>query len=270
MESQHDIESNQSNGEDNRPSKDHVIVILTIICLFLVFIVTTFTVWLLWHTCFRKWYQRRRLQRNPEQQRAAQLLNAPMQSIDLEVGVIHARSPPHWPLTDAAELQITTPSDYDEVTGHIQSRTSVYYDTYSNRTETTPLDASSPCTNIDGLDIADTALFNTSAVVNGVKETVLTNSDNSYLNPETMHFSGELTRDQELKEDGTDDLPEQRPNSLSSTVWTLEADGAWSETSDTRPDNSQLAREGTTGDETEDGVKAQGNSVEQYWAYYAY
>ncbi|KAI1421235.1 hypothetical protein F5Y12DRAFT_790221 [Xylaria sp. FL1777] len=147
--------------EDAGLSKDSMIVILTIVCLLLELIVITFVVWLVWYTCFRQWYQRRRLHRNPERQRAEQILHSHPQPVDLELGIIHARSPPSWPLTDSMEMQTTAPSNYNTEGKHIRSSTSAYYIVHSNRALSTCSEASSLSVDAEGQDITDTAISET-------------------------------------------------------------------------------------------------------------
>ena len=263
MKRQYAIDSEQSHPQDAGLSKDQVVVILTTICLLLEFIVIAFLVWLLRYTSFRQWYQRRRSQRNPERQRAEQLLNAPPSPVDLEIGVIHARSPPHWPLTDAVELQIATPSVYDKETGHIQSRTSIYYDTYSNPTENSPSETVSPFMNVEELDITDTALPYANAAAGGVTEELLTNPDDSNLDLETINLLARFLSTEEAKDDATNEIPDKRPNCPS------DIGSACSELSGLRLDTGQVAREATTGDNIEDETNTQISTGDQDQVYHA-
>ncbi|KAI0968400.1 hypothetical protein F4678DRAFT_442933 [Xylaria arbuscula] len=144
--------------EDAGIDKDGVIAMLAIVCVLLELIVMTFILWLLWYTCFRQWCHRKWPQHDPERQRAEQLLNSPRQPADLELGIIHARSPPHWPLTDSMDLQATTPDNYDTETKLEQTRTSTCCVKHSNHTKINPSEISSFSAGPEGLDITDTAI----------------------------------------------------------------------------------------------------------------
>ncbi|KAI1296986.1 hypothetical protein F5Y03DRAFT_398730 [Xylaria venustula] len=103
--------------------------------------------------CHRKWPKH-----DPERQRAEQLLNPPSQPVDIELGIIHARSPPHWPLADSMELQTATPDNYDTETMPEQTRTSTHCTSQSNHARTNPSEISSSTAGPEGLDITDTAI----------------------------------------------------------------------------------------------------------------
>ncbi|KAI0814027.1 hypothetical protein GGR55DRAFT_633774 [Xylaria sp. FL0064] len=133
-------------------------IALGIISFILEFIVFTLILWFVWRTCFRPWYQRRRWLRNPESQRAEQLLNSPRHPVDLELGVIHARSPPNWPLTDGIDMHTTTPDNYDAKNNRTQSDPSACCVMHSNYTHTTSSDARSSSVDAEGVDIADLAM----------------------------------------------------------------------------------------------------------------
>ncbi|KAI3331047.1 hypothetical protein F4824DRAFT_301531 [Ustulina deusta] len=131
------------------------VIILVIVCLLLAFIVISLIVWVLWCTCLRQWYQRRCSRLNPERERAEQLLNSPRHPIDIELGIIHARSPPQWPLTDDMNIPTTTPNNYGTENGYMHTGTSSMH---SNRTLTPISEASSLGVMVEGVDITDIAI----------------------------------------------------------------------------------------------------------------
>ncbi|KAI0429916.1 hypothetical protein F5Y09DRAFT_342243 [Xylaria sp. FL1042] len=147
--------SYQYPSETELPTEQKLLI-LTIISLLIDCIMVAFVFGLFFFTCFRHWYRGRRSQRNPESQRAEELLNSPRQPVDPELAVIHARSPPHWPLTDGIEIQTTTPDNYYMKGKVIYAGTSPYYFMHSNRARVTRLNPSGLSVVVEGLDIADT------------------------------------------------------------------------------------------------------------------
>ncbi|KAF2966216.1 hypothetical protein GQX73_g7332 [Xylaria multiplex] len=145
-------------GDNNDLKKDHTIITIILANLVLEFIVIALVVWLGWNTCFCQWYRGRRLQRNPERQRAEQVLNSHPQPIDLELGVVHARSSPRWPLTDDMETRINTPNDDQMNRKRPSTGTSVYCDTRNNHTQTTLVEAGNLSVDTEGIDITDTVI----------------------------------------------------------------------------------------------------------------
>ncbi|KAI1353652.1 hypothetical protein F5Y01DRAFT_275807 [Xylaria sp. FL0043] len=137
---------------------DNITIALSIISFILDVVVFALILGIIWYTCFRPWYQRRRWQRNPERQRAEQLLTSPRHPVDLELGVIHARSPPHWPLTDGIDMHTTTPDNYGAKNKRTQSDPSAYCAMPSNYTHGTSSDARSSSLDAEGVDIADLAM----------------------------------------------------------------------------------------------------------------
>ncbi|KAI1274910.1 hypothetical protein F5Y07DRAFT_192894 [Xylaria sp. FL0933] len=137
---------------------DNTTIALSIILIILEFVVFVLIWGINWYTCLRPWYQRRRWQRNPERQRAEQLLTSPRHPVDLELGIIHARSPPNWPLTDGIDIHTTTPDNYGAKNKRTQSDPSAYCAMPSNYTHGTSSDARSSTVDAEGVDIADLAM----------------------------------------------------------------------------------------------------------------
>ncbi|KAI0516962.1 hypothetical protein F5B22DRAFT_605694 [Xylaria bambusicola] len=240
-----------------------MIVILTVICLFLELIIVTFIVWLLWYTCFRQWYQRRRSRRNPERQRAEELLNSPPRPIDLELGVIHARSPPNWPLTDTVPLQSATPSNYDKEDRHVQLRTSLSYEKYSNYTPSTLSEASSLSVHVDSLDITD--IQDT-----GEMQVLEFNSDDSNPDLEVMQSIADFIKDGETESDITNNMIDQRRSSAIPVVSETESDNTHSELFNPRIDNGEIPNIETPKDGTEDETSVRDGHVKQDSACHAH
>ncbi|KAK5625156.1 hypothetical protein RRF57_000872 [Xylaria bambusicola] len=255
MSRQYVADSSQSHQENTGLSKDKMIVILTIICLFLELIIITFIVWLLWHTCFRQWYQRRHSRLNPERQRAEQLLNGPAE-VDLELGVIHARSPPHWPLTDTIPLQNATSSNYEKETKHTQFHTSLSYDDSSNCTPTTLSEASSLSVHVDSLDIADMVTQDT-----GAAQILEPSSDDSNPELDVKQSIAEVIKDGEAERYVTNQLLGQRYNSSMPVVCEPETESTCSEVSSPRTDTSERPSTATVRDDTKDGPNTKSGAI---------
>ncbi|KAI0104649.1 hypothetical protein GGR51DRAFT_560912 [Nemania sp. FL0031] len=100
---------------DNDPSEDEkstkaanpVLLAVIFISFALELIVLTGAVALCMYSCVRKW-RKRQLERNPEQQRAQQLLESRRQSAAIELDVLQPRSTAQLPLTDNIETPAAT------------------------------------------------------------------------------------------------------------------------------------------------------------------
>ncbi|KAI0537448.1 hypothetical protein GGR58DRAFT_527346 [Xylaria digitata] len=148
-------------GDNTGGKKDRMIITLIIVNLILEFIIIALVIWLGWSTYFRQWCRERCLQRNPERQRAEQLLNSHPQPIDLELGVVHARSSPQWPLTDGIETRVNSPNNCQTKRKCPSTGASIYYDTRDNHTQTALVETGNVNVDAEGIDITDTAISKT-------------------------------------------------------------------------------------------------------------
>ncbi|RWA11528.1 hypothetical protein EKO27_g3569 [Xylaria grammica] len=101
---------------------ERVIIVLITINIFLQFTALVLIIWLGWAPYLRRWQKRYRLQKNPERRRAEHLLNDHPQPADLELGVIHAPTPPTPPdsaSTDNTRVPAAGPNGCNQERKHV-------------------------------------------------------------------------------------------------------------------------------------------------------
>ncbi|GAW13344.1 hypothetical protein ANO14919_027270 [Xylariales sp. No.14919] len=144
--------------DDDTKRNERVIIVLSTIILFLQLTTLVLIIWLGWGPYLRRWQKRCRFQKNPERRRAEHLLNDHPQPADLELGVIHAPTPPNSASTDNTRVPAAVPTGCSQERKHVCPGPSCCYELNNNRGRVRLSEISNLTVEAEGIDITDSPI----------------------------------------------------------------------------------------------------------------